>query len=223
MSVQFSRWQQLLLLLVFLIAALAVLYLQFGIFEPMRQQQAELRQELKIYQASAARKKNSADAPAAPAERSMLLRQIPAHPLPEQYVLDLAAAEAASGVTILSAALQNAGGTASPQQSTKAAAAPAVVPLTWAIDVRYDVYEQLQAFLTGIEGLMRMSAIHGITFQGREEILAAGVKRPPYTCSVVVSAYYVSNLPNADELSTGIDRPPLCKNRTNPLKPQLCQ
>lgn len=221
MSIHFSKKQLLLFMTGLLVAGLLFTYMYFAVLQPDQLNRKQLDEELKTekaIQASSLQKKTADGA----SLTDYMQKQLPVKPMLDQYILDLAKAEGLSGVTIQAVALQDTNTVPASSEQRKTANGAAPVPLMLTVEVKYDVYEQLQTFLKEVEELPRVTYVQGIDFKGREEILSPNTKQESYSCTLTLTTYYMP-LKDLEKGTPDIELPPLCKERTNPIEPQSCK
>ncbi|WP_028399375.1 type 4a pilus biogenesis protein PilO [Ectobacillus panaciterrae] len=222
MSIHFSKKQLLLFMTGLLIAGLLFTYIYFALLQPVQLNRQQLNKELKTEKAI---KANSLQKKAADDGASLtdyMQKQLPVKPMLDQYILDLTKAEGLSGVTIQAVALQDTNTVQASREQQKTANGAVPVPLMLTVEVKYDVYEQLQTFLKEVEELPRVTYVQGIDFKGREESLSPDAKQEPYSCTLTLTTYYMP-LKDLEKGTPDIELPPLCKERTNPIEPQSCK
>lgn len=236
MKLHFSKGQLLFLFGFLLVVTLCLVYTYFSYFQTIELQKEQLQSDLKLQNALLSKAKEETDAGQSDKSAASLLKeQLPTSPLVDQYMLDLEKAEGIAGLTIQNIVFQDTKQSLiveneddetktdnTKQNTTQQANASAPTVIKWTVDVKFDVYEQLQAFLKELEKMNRLTTIQNIEFSGRSEILSASVQQEPYTSIISLVTYYVPNAAESSKQAAEIDLPPLCKERTNPIETQVC-
>jgi type IV pilus assembly protein PilO len=218
MSIRFSKKQLLIFSAGIILLGLISVYVYFAVIQPAELKRDQANLDLKTERAlqkSQSQKKTSDGGTLT----DYMQKQLPSLPLVDQYILDLTKAEEVSGVIIENAAFQDG---AAPKETEKGASS-APVPLTLNVEVKYDVYEQFYAFLKEVEDLPRITSVQNIDFKGRDEILSPDTKQNSYSSTLTLVTYYMPTVKDAEKRTSDLELPPLCKDRTNPIEPQVCK
>jgi type IV pilus assembly protein PilO len=210
-----------------LLSGLVCLYIYFAVVKELQLEIEQAKQEIKVENTlQAKRKQKSKTVAANEGNTQFMLQKLPTRPLLDQYILDLTNAESISGVVIQSTVIQEGVGASVSAKGTKEGkiteAQLKPIPVVLNVEVKYTAYEQLQSFIDTVENMARITHIQGIDFKGREEIVSADMMQEPYKCTVTLATYYVP----AKELDQDVSQfelPALCKDRNNPLEPQVCK
>ncbi|UOY92628.1 hypothetical protein MUG87_00300 [Ectobacillus sp. JY-23] len=209
------------------LSGLVCLYIHFTVVKELQLEVEQKKQEIKVENMlQAKRKQKQKPVVATTGNTQFMLQKLPTKPLLDQYILDLANAESISGAVIQSTVIQEGAGAVVPAggmkegKVTEAKLKP--IPIVLSVEVKYTAYEQLQSFIDTMENMARITHVQSIDFKGREEIVSADMTQEPYKCTITLATYYVP----AKELEqnvTQLELPSLCKDRSNPLEPQVCK